>query len=64
MVKFADDTTLEGLITNDDESNYREEALKLVSWCDENNLELNVSKTKEMIIDFRKTKADPVPLII
>jgi hypothetical protein len=64
MVKFADDTTLEGLITNDDESNYRDEVLRLVKWCDQNKLELNVSKTKEMIIDFRKTKADTIPLLI
>ena len=28
----------------------------MVDWCDDNNLELNVSKTKEMIIDFRKNK--------
>ena len=64
MVKFADDTTLEGLITNDDETSYRDEVLKLVSWCEENNLELNVSKTKEMILDFRKTKPDTIPLLI
>ena len=36
MVKFADDTTLEGLITNDNESRYREDVLELVSWCDKN----------------------------
>eukprot|EP00745_Piridium_sociabile_P031052 TRINITY_DN5146_c0_g1_i5.p1 TRINITY_DN5146_c0_g1~~TRINITY_DN5146_c0_g1_i5.p1 ORF type:complete len:133 (+),score=19.40 TRINITY_DN5146_c0_g1_i5:38-436(+) len=63
MVKFADETTLEGLITTD-ESNYRDEVLRLVKWCDHNNLELNVSKTKEMILDFRKTKADTIPLLI
>eukprot|EP00061_Rhincodon_typus_P012435 g38171.t1 len=26
----------------------------LVTWCNENNLSLNVIKTKELIIDFRK----------
>ena len=26
----------------------------LVKWCDDNNLSLNVSKTKEIVIDFRK----------
>ena len=64
MVKFADDTTLEGLITNDNESRYREDVLELVSWCDKNNLELNVSKTKEMILDFRKVQPDHAPLLI
>ena len=64
MVKFADDTTLEGLITNDNESRYREDVLELVSWCDKNNRELNVSKTKEMILDFRKVQPDHAPLLI
>ena len=64
ILKFADDTTLEGLISNDDESNYREEVHTLVNWCEDNNLELNVSKTKEMIFDFRKAKPIPTPLQI
>ena len=64
LIKFADDTTVEGLITNSDESEYREEVDRLVSWCDRNNLELNTSKTKEMIIDFRKKKTPVNPLYI
>jgi hypothetical protein len=56
VIKFSDDTTMEGLITNGDETMYREEVEKMVDWCFTNNLELNVSKTKEMIIDFRKNK--------
>ena len=55
LIKFADDTTLvEGLITNNDETAYCAEVKKLETWCGDNNLELNVSKKKEMIIDFRK----------
>jgi hypothetical protein len=27
-----------------------------LNWCKENNLELNVTKTKELVIDFRKSK--------
>ena len=57
MIKFADDTTLEGLISNNDETAYRAEVKRLETWCYDNNLELNVSKTKEMIIDFRKSRA-------
>ena len=30
-----------------------------VNHCDANYLELNVSKTKEMVIDFRQTSPDP-----
>ena len=33
---------------------YREEVRALGMWCQENNLTLNVNKTKEMIVDFRK----------
>ena len=64
VVKFSDDTTVEGLISNDDESVYRGEVERLVGWCSENNLELNVSKTKEMIIDFRRKKLPLAPLEI
>ncbi|KAI3353974.1 hypothetical protein L3Q82_018464 [Scortum barcoo] len=46
IVKFADDTTVIGLITGDDETAYREEVRALTSWCQDNNLQLNVSKTK------------------
>ena len=58
--KFADDTTMPGLISNSDESAYRSEVKSLVNWCDQNNLKLNTSKTQEVIVDFRK-KRDPVP---
>ena len=55
ILKFADDTTVIGLITNSDESEYRDQVNKLISWCNDNNLEHNVNKTKEMIVDFRRT---------
>ena len=64
VLKFSDDTTVEGLISNDDESVYREEVGRLVDWCSSNNLELNVAKTKEMVIDFRKNKLPLTPLEI
>ena len=53
IIKFADDTTVVGLITNNDKTAYREELRALRVWCKENNLSLNVNKTKEMIVDFR-----------
>lgn len=55
LYKFADDTSVVGLITNKDESDYRREVDELVGWCDRNNLILNISKTKELVVDFRKT---------
>ena len=54
LIKFADDTALSGLISDNDDLDYKNEISQFVNWCDENFLDLNVSKTKEMIIDFRK----------
>ncbi|KAI3359443.1 hypothetical protein L3Q82_002939 [Scortum barcoo] len=58
IIKFADDTTVIGLITGDDETAYREEVRALTSWCQDNNLQLNVSKTKELIVDFRRRQRE------
>ena len=56
LIKFADDTAMIGLITDDDDSIYQQQLAMFVTYCDANFLELNVSKTKEMVIDFRTTK--------
>ncbi len=65
ILKFADDTTVIGLITNSDESEYRDQVNKLISWCNDNNLKLIVNKTKEIIVDFRRKKSSPAsPLVI
>eukprot|EP00745_Piridium_sociabile_P003480 TRINITY_DN12039_c0_g1_i1.p1 TRINITY_DN12039_c0_g1~~TRINITY_DN12039_c0_g1_i1.p1 ORF type:complete len:561 (-),score=151.19 TRINITY_DN12039_c0_g1_i1:152-1588(-) len=63
LIKFADDTSLTGLIQQD-ESSYRKAVDDLVAWCDDNFLLLNVTKTKELVIDFRKTAASVDPLLI
>jgi hypothetical protein len=49
IIKVSDDTTVVGLITNNDESAYREEVNELALWCHDNNLSHNVSKTKELL---------------
>ncbi|XP_061601148.1 G-protein coupled receptor 4-like [Cololabis saira] len=36
----------------------------LTQWCQENSLALNVSKTKELIVDFRRSEREYAPLII
>ena len=36
----------------------------MVDWCARHDLELNVAKTKDMIIDFRKDKMAVTPLAI
>lgn len=52
IIKFADDTTVVSLITNDDDTLYREEVGQLIRWCKNNNLSLNVEKTKEVVLDY------------
>ena len=56
VTKFSDYT-----IENADETAYRDEVQRIVGWCADNNLELNVSKIKEMIVDFRR-KTSPIRL--
>ncbi len=64
IITFADDTVVLGLINND-ETAYLHEVERLTSWCQDNCLSLNVSKTKELIVDFRKRQQQPyTPLMI
>ena len=51
LIKFADDSTIQGLLCDSEDSYFEE-----VKCCEKNFLMLNVKKTKEMIIDFRITK--------
>ena len=64
IVKFADDTTVVGLISEGDESAFRAEVEELERWCAVNNLALNTSKTKEVIIDYRRKDNTIPPLVI
>eukprot|EP00061_Rhincodon_typus_P001815 g15858.t1 len=64
IYKFADNTNVVGQISNNDKSNLRREIEGLVTWCNENNLSLNVGKTKEPIIDFRKKGGEHAPIYI
>ncbi len=56
LLKFADDTTVIGLIKDGDESAYRQEVEQLAVWCSLNNL--------EMIVDFRRNPPALPPLTI
>ena len=64
IIKFADNTTAVGLITNNDKTAYREEVRALGVWCQENNLSLNINKTNRLIVDFRKQQMEPPPIHI
>lgn len=59
-----DDTTVVGLIQDNNKLAYREEVEHLVDWCKVNNLALNVDKTKEIIVDFRRSRPSHTPLRI
>ncbi|KAI5086194.1 gastrula zinc finger protein XlCGF28.1-like, partial [Silurus meridionalis] len=63
IIEFADDMTVVGLISKNDESAYREEVQRLTALCGANNLSLNVDKMKEMV-DFRRAQSGHSPLII
>ncbi len=63
IIEFADDTTVVGLISNN-ETHYREEVAQLDEWCGTNNLSLNMGKTKEVVMDFRRSSVDHPPLTI
>ena len=61
---FADDTTVVGLITDNDETAYREEVRDLAVWGQDNIISLNVIKTKKMIVDYRKKRTEHTPILI
>ena len=57
LIKSADDTSLTGLVEQD-EAAYRGGVQQLVKWCDSNFVALKVSKTKELVVDFRAAPTD------
>jgi hypothetical protein len=54
IIKFADHMTVVGLIPDGD----------LAVWCQDSNLSLNVSKAKELIVDFRRKRGEHAPIHI
>ena len=52
--KFADDN---------DKTAYREEVRDLTVWCKDSNLSLNVIKTKEMIVDYKKRRTENTSIL-
>ncbi|TWW73164.1 putative RNA-directed DNA polymerase from transposon BS [Takifugu flavidus] len=62
--KFADDTAIVGCIRDDEEEEYRCLVRDFVAWCHNNSLQLNTSKTKELVIDFGRDRPRPRPVQI
>ena len=64
IIKYADDTVILGLIDNDNETPYFDTIDYALQWCKANHLDLDVTKTKEMIHDFRHTPPAKQPVTI
>lgn len=63
FLKFADDTVIVSLLENN-EICHGPVVDDFVKWCDDACLELNLCKTKDMVIDFRtKTNSSQVTFI-
>ena len=63
IIKFADDKTVVGLITDNDEIAYREEVRDLACGA-RTTTPLNVIKTNEMIVVYRKRRTEHAPILI
>lgn len=50
---FTHDTAIVGCVSGGDDQEYREVIRDFVNRCELNHLQLNASKTKELVIDFR-----------
>lgn len=64
IVKFAEDSVIVSLLKGGGELDRSPVVNDFVSWCKGFFLELNVSKTKDMLIDFRKSTPIPKPIVI
>lgn len=62
LQKFSDDTAIVGRVSEDLE--YREVITNFVTWCELNHLRINASKTKEVVIDFRRKAPRTAPVNI
>ncbi len=56
IAKFADDTMMIGLITDNDETAYREEVSTLAKWCQENHLSLKIRQDQGAGGGFQETE--------
>ena len=63
IFKFADDSVIVSLLSNQ-ETDHGPVVEDFIEWCKRSFLEINVSKTKEMSIDFRKQPPSIRPSII
>ncbi|TWW71601.1 RNA-directed DNA polymerase from mobile element jockey [Takifugu flavidus] len=56
---FSDDSAAVDLITDGDDTEYRELIQGFVDWSLRNNLQINAGKIKELVVDFRRRNNPP-----
>ena len=64
LQKFSDDSAVVGCISDGREGEYRVLVDGFVEWAGKNHLLLNVAKTREMVVDFRRKRTVSQPLRI
>ncbi|KAI5086940.1 gastrula zinc finger protein XlCGF28.1-like, partial [Silurus meridionalis] len=63
IIKFADDSVIVSLLDKED-SVHGFVLVDFIDWCKLSFLDINVLKTKEMIVDFRKNRTAISPVVI
>lgn len=64
LQKFSDDSAIVGCVSGGEELEYRTVIKDFVRWCELNNLQLNVTKTRELVVDLKRTKSPVTPVSI
>lgn len=64
MQKFLDYTAVVACIKGNEEGEYRKVVRDFVEWCQKNQLILNTSKIKEIVLDFRRQPPTTLPICI
>ena len=62
-IKFSDDTAVVSLLFGD-ENSHGPVVSDFLNWCDDSYFCLNVSKTKDLSIDFTRKSTQPDPTVI
>lgn len=64
LQKFWDDSSIVGCNTDDTKEEYRDLIESFTGWCNNNHLQLNIGKTKELVKDFWCSKRTPTSVAI
>ena len=64
IIKYADNTVITGLVENNCQKWYFDTTEYAVQWWTAHHLDLNITKTKEMIHYFRKTPSMKISVIV